>query len=342
MDFAHGLHHALDHLTALPGHLTRVARDVARKAGVFGVVFHNRRQLFHRRRGLFQRARLRFVARREFTAAGGDLRRCGSDGFGAVAHARHNAGQVDVHLLKRAHQLSGFIATADGNRRLQITGGDVAGDGYGLRQRTRNAAHQPEGDHNARDKRQRHRDKQHGAGLLILRQIACFRFAGQDIRLLQRFRHHFINHPGRLPVDAAHQLIDALGARRVGNVILRNRRQIAFFQILMQRKGLADFIHAHAKLRQERRQAVQQRLGFVTLIDKRGFVFIKRRLPLRAAQQGVFPLLYLDFELHLRVTRGVDALCYHLFRGHNIVILLKPVGVDHQAANADKEHRDKQ
>ncbi len=110
----------------------------------------------------------------------------------------------------------------------------------------------------------------------------------------------------------------------------------------MQRNGLADFIHVHTKLRQKRGQAIQQRLGFITLIDKRGFVFIKRRLPLRAAKQGVFPLLYLDFELHLRVTRGVDALCYHLFRGHNIVILLKPVGVDSQAANADKEHRDKQ
>ncbi|CCJ89938.1 hypothetical protein BN132_1866 [Cronobacter turicensis 564] len=342
MDFAHGLHHALDHLTALPGHLTRVARDIARKAGVFGVVFHNRRQFFHRRRGFFQRARLRFVARREFTAAGGDLRRRGSDGFSAVAHARHDAGEVDVHLLKRAHQLSGFIATADGNRRLQIVNGDVTRDGHGLRQRTRNAAHQPEGDQNARDKRQRHRDKQHGAGLLILRQVARFGLTGQRIRLLQRFRHYLVNHTGRLAVDAAHQLIDALGARRVGNVVLRNGLQIAFFQPLVQRHGLTDFIHAHTKLRQKRGQAIQQRLGFITLIDKRGFIFIKRRLPLRAAQQGVFPLLYLDFELHLRVTRGVDALCYHLFRGHNIVILLKPVGVDHQAADADKEHRDKQ
>ncbi|CCJ86233.1 hypothetical protein BN133_2610 [Cronobacter dublinensis 582] len=336
------MHHALHHGAALPGHLTRVAREVARKTGVFGVIFHDRRQLFHRRRRLFQRARLRFIARRELTAASGDLRRRGSDGFGAVTHARHDAGQVRVHLLQRAHQLGGFVTTADDNRRLQIACGDVAGDGDGLRQRTRNAAYQPEGNDDAGDERQRHRDKQHGAGLLILRQIARFGLAGQHFRLFQRLRDNFVNHPRRLAVDTADLLVNALGACRVGDVILRNRRQITFFQIFMQREGVAHVVGIQPELREQRRQLRQQRLGFVALGDKRGFVFIKRRLPMRATQQGVFPLLNLNFELHLRVPRGVDALCYHLFRGHNMVVLLKPVGVDRKPANADKQHRDKQ
>ncbi len=256
MDFAHGLHHALNHFATLPGHLAGIARDIARKARVLSVVFHHRRQLFHRSRGLFQRARLRFVARRELTAAGGNLGRRSGDGFGAVAHARHDAGQVDVHLLERTHQLCGFIAAADGDRGLQITGGDVTSNNHGLRQRARDAAHQPEGDQNARDKRQRHRNKQHRAGLLILRQVARLGLTGQRIRLLQRFRDDVINHPGRLAVDTAHQLIDMLGARRVGDIVLRNRRQIALFQPLMQRDGLVYFVHAHAKLRQKCGKAV--------------------------------------------------------------------------------------
>ncbi len=178
------------------------------------------------------------------------------DGFGAVAHARHDAGKVTVHLLERAHQFGGFIAAADGDCRLQITGGDVTSNNHGLRQGTRDAAHQPEGDQNARDKRQGHRNKQHRAGLLILRQVARLGLTGQRIRLLQRFRDDVINHPRRLAVNPAHQLIDMLGARRVGDIVLRNRRQIALFQPLMQRDGLMHLVHAHAKLRQKCGKAV--------------------------------------------------------------------------------------
>ncbi|CCJ76810.1 hypothetical protein BN135_1874 [Cronobacter muytjensii 530] len=139
---------------------------------------------------------------------------------------------------------------------MQIACGDVARDSDRLRERARNAAHQPERDDDAGDKRQRHRDKQHGAGLLILLKIARFGLPGQQLRLFQRFGDHLVNHPGRLAINAADLLIDALGARHIGDVILRNRRQIAFFQLVVQRDGLAYFIGVQPQLRQQRRQAV--------------------------------------------------------------------------------------
>jgi len=141
-DVAHGVHHALDHLTTAPGHIGGRGGQHAGLTGAVGVVLHGAGHLLHGRGGLLQGAGLTLGAAGQVHVARGDFGGRDGDAVGGLAHLPHHADEALVHALERVQQLACLVATVDDDVGAQIASGHGLGQAHGAVERPGHAVAQ--------------------------------------------------------------------------------------------------------------------------------------------------------------------------------------------------------
>ncbi|OWW19553.1 hypothetical protein AYR66_08525 [Noviherbaspirillum denitrificans] len=248
-----------------------------------------------------------FGARGQVEVAAGDLGRGVRDLVGTVAYLGHDAGQVVVHDVERLQQVGGLILACHFNARAEVAGCNGFGKQDCLVERDGDAVHQPVSDRAAEaDCADAHRQQKEGriaVALLRQRHAVGSELAG----LFDHVSDDVVDLLGWCAVHAAHEAVDDLRAFRVGGVVLFGGVQVFRAQFAVCAGGIVDQCRVEAEPAQLGLELVQAGLGFFAFLLEFLCVFFKCG-GIVAAQQEVFPFLYLDLEFDLREARGIDGI----------------------------------
>ena len=181
----HGLHHALDHLTALHSHFAGGIRLLAGFACVVGVVAHGGAELFHGGRRFLQRAGLVFRAAGQVQIGLCNLGAGRGHAVCTAAHLRHHGAQTGTHLLLGIEQLVHFIRAHWYVSAAQIALGHCLRQLHRMLQRHEHGAHKQGCQGNRGRKGQAHHHQQHDQLVAVLARL-CLQLIAQQLRALHR------------------------------------------------------------------------------------------------------------------------------------------------------------
>ena len=289
LDAGHRADHLADQRPALAGDVCGRLRQRARVAGMVGVQPHGGAQLLHRRSRLLQRTGLLFGACRQVVVALGDLGAGGGHALGVAAHAGDRERQGTLHAPQGAGQHHDFFAASDVGRAREIALCHAVRQRHGLLQRGELAPHAPHQRAQRADAGGQHQAQHPQAGLArrVVGRGGHLQFFGLD------GLDGVAQQGGGLAVHALHGGVPG-GSGKVRGLEGGQALAVALAHALMR---LHEALHQVVRRAgcQLSRQGLAERLHLLFLFFEAAPV-LGQALGLRAAQQGVLPLLHLGLE----------------------------------------------